>query len=442
MSIARLTLPRHAEPIHGALTLPGSKSETQRALILAALADGSSIVRRPSESRDSALCVEALRTLGIAIDDAAAGVWTVAGRGGEFDVLRGTLDFELAGTSLRFCLPLCASTPRGSDIVVTGNDRMRERPIGDLVAALLAAGADIEEQARSGCPPLRVRGVGRLRGGTIGVCGRTSSQFISALMLAASRFDRPLTLEIRDPVPSWSFVEWTAEVSERFGVPCRVDRERIEIEAHPPRATVIDIEGDGAGASYFWGWAALSGGRIRLSPLRPDSRQGDVRFAEVLERMGCDVSASTAPDEEPWIEVGGPGTLGAIDVDLSALPDTAQTLAVIAAFAEGTTRIRGLESLPFKETDRLRAMVDELGRWGIEARSTRDSLEVIGDPRAFASRRDLVVRTHGDHRMAMAFSLLAARTSVTIEDPEVVEKSFPSYWERLSSLGVESDVRE
>jgi len=249
-------------------------------------------------------------------------------------------------------------------------------------------------------------------------------------MLSASLFDAPLELRIDGEVPSQSFVDLTVSVLESFGVEVSGNERGYRVSNDRPRCTEYRVDGDGAGASYFWGAAAVTGGRVRVHNIAADSAQGDVLFVDALEAMGCGVRR-----QDDWIEVEGPVKLRATDVDLSALPDTAQTLAVVAAFAEGTTRIRGLETLPHKETDRLSAVVTELAGAGIVARADADSLTVEG-----GAPSSTTVRTYGDHRMAMAFSLLGARVEgVRIEDPAVVAKSFPSFWERMRSIGIDSD---
>ncbi len=421
-----------ARPVDGSIRIPGSKSYTNRALIIASLASGESVLEGVSVSDDSVGLVEALRTLGVAIESAAADL-VVTGSARGSPVTDTVLDLGPAGTSYRFLLPLCALAS-GSRITLTGSARMRERPIGDLVETLRSMGASIEELGSPGCPPLRISGVDRLRGGAVAISGRTSSQFVSALLMIAPLLDEGLTLEIVDDLTSESYVEMTCECMAAFGVPVlrAGNTFRVEPGSYRPRTHAID--GDASGASYFWGLAAVSRGRVRVENLVPDSPQGDLRFPKILEEMGCAVRRGD-DQGSGWIEVTATSALRGVDVDMSNLPDTAQTLAVIASVAKGKTRICGLGTLPHKETDRLHALRTELARVGIDSEITANSIQISGGTPKLAR-----VHTYGDHRMAMSFALLGAQgEGIEIDEPEVVTKSFPSFWRSIEALGVNID---
>lgn len=410
--------------IAGTVSLPGSKSYTNRALICAAVADGASVLRAASDSDDTRALVGALEELGAVVRRDGDRL-NVTGFGASPAPFRGSIDVGAAGTSLRFLLPVCASAP-GTDIELRGSARMHERPIGDLVAALRALGSDVEELGSPGCPPLRIRGR-PLQGGTVTVPGNISSQFISALLLAAPRIG-PLTIDVTGGLTSSTYVTMTVETMAAFGVAVTTADHRFEVSGDASyTAGEYVVEADASGASYVWGAAAVSGGTVRVSNLRPDSRQGDVRFAEILEEMGC-----AATRDDAGIEITGPERLRSTDVDMSDCPDTAQSLAVVASCADGDTTIRGLSTLRHKETDRLAALGAELGRVGVETNVGEDSITVHGgEPHAGR------VRTYDDHRMAMAFALLAGRVpGMVIEDPDVVSKSFPEFWETLELIGV------
>lgn len=426
--VVRLIPP--AQPIDGEVSLPGSKSDTNRALVAAALADGPSRLIGVSPSDDSRLLVKGLRCLGIEVREECSDEWIVEGRGGVLDPYRGEIDLELAGTSYRFLLPLCAAA-RGGEIVLTGNDRMQERPIADLVEPLRSLGAEIEYVGSEGTPPLRIRGT-ELGAGHVKLSARISSQFLTALLLAGPCYGGEVVIEVTEAPTSLSYVEMTRATLARFGGGVEGEEDRWSVSggtAHS--AGEYRVDGDASGASYFWGLAAVSGGRVRVRNLRLDSSQGDLHFPELLAAMGCDVERGRGDGGE-WIDVRGGRELRGIDAAMASLPDTAQTLAVVAAFAEGSTTIAGLHSLAHKETDRLAALQTELGRVGIECATTPESITVAGG--TVGGGR---IHTYGDHRMAMAFALLGARVEgIEIEDPSVVSKSFPAFWEEWARLGI------
>lgn len=427
----RLTL----EPIarfQGTLELPGSKSLSNRILLLSALADGETEATRVLDSEDTEVMLSALRTLGVGVRGSPGprgSVW-IAGRGGALDAPSRPVALSLgnAGTAMR---PLTAVLAAGhGDFTLSGAPRMHERPIGDLLHGLRQLGARVTCLEREGYPPLRLEAAG-LAGGTARISGATSSQFLSALLMAAPLAGGPVTLEITDRLVSEPYVDMTLALMARFGaVVERPAPLRFEIAAprgyrSPGR---VLVEGDASSASYFLAGAAITGGKVRVEGCGSDSLQGDARFAEVLARMGAH-----ARFEPAAIEVEGGGRLAGIDADLTAMPDAAMTLAVASLFAQGPTTVRGIGNWRVKETDRMAAVAAELGKLGARTEIGADSLTVHPPARIRAAS----IATYDDHRMAMAFSLAACGGErVVIENPACVAKTFPEYFEELAHLTV------
>jgi 3-phosphoshikimate 1-carboxyvinyltransferase len=409
----------------------GSKSYTNRALILAALASGTSRLSAASMSADSEAMVAALQLLGVAIEETQTPqgtVLTVEGTGGAFLPYKGEINVGPAGTTMRFLTALCAGIP-GIDVVLSGTPRMHVRPIHELVAALRSLGADIEYLGNPGCAPLRIRSKSHLKGGTVSMNGTVSSQFISALLLTAPLNTNSLTIEIEGEQISRSYIDMTLQSIRDFGVTITNDsykRYSYTVgQRYVPRT--IAIEGDASGASYLWGLAAVSQGKVTARNINPQSAQGDIHFPEALMRMGCSISSDANS-----ITVEGAKALRGIEIDMSNMPDVAQTLAVIAAFAQGKTIMRGLSTLPSKETDRIAALHTELAKVGISSETGPDYLVVHGGVPHGAR-----ISTYEDHRMAMSFAIMAAKVQgMEIEEPMVVLKSFPNFWEVLASSGI------
>jgi len=431
----------------GEVRLSGSKSYTNRALVLAALAQGESVLEAASLSDDSHALIGGLRQLGVAIDidinegdanegDANEGAERVVvqGTGGALGPWEGTIDIGPAGTSMRFLTSVCALAT-GCRVTLCGSERMHQRPIGDLVGAWRQLGGAISYLGTEGCPPLAIEGVAPdTLGRQVAMAGQTSSQFMTSLLLASPLLPHGLTLDVVGQQISRSYIDMTCSVMEGFGVEVtNYGYQRYHVApGQQITPCTYQVEGDASGGSYLWGLAAVSGGRIRVHNADPASRQGDLGFPGLLEAMGCRVDHGEA-DGVPWIEVEG-GPLVGIDVDMSQMPDTSMTLAVIAACAQGTTRITGLGTLRHKETDRLAALQAELRAVGIDSETTADSITIHGGRPHGAS-----IKTYEDHRMAMSFALLGAVTDgVVIQEPAVVGKSFPDFWDKLASLGLAS----
>lgn len=431
-------------PLDAAVRVPGSKYEANRFLIAAALTDGTTRLRGLPEGEDIRAAISAVDALG----------GSTAGRGGCLEV-RGTavaaspgssfdpggpvrVSVGESGTLLRFLTAAAATVP--GSVTITGSGRIRERPVAGLVAALGALGADIG--TTGGFAPLTVRS-GRLEGGTVGVPASESSQFASGLLLAAPRAAGAVSVELEGDPVSASYLDLTVSVMARCGVNVgRPGPGRFRV-APGARYRPGDhrISGDWTSAGYFLAAAALAPGRVTVDGLDPDSPQGERRFPEVLRRMGCDVSEKPAEDGVR-VTVAGASRLRGISVDMRSMPDAAPTLAAIAPFAEGTTRIHGIGHLRHKESDRIAALAEGLGRLGARAAATDDGL-AIEPPASGASLRAAALDAHGDHRIAMALALTGLRLpGVRIGAPEVVAKSFPGFWDALSRLGARVSGRE
>ncbi len=413
-------------PIDTAVAVPGSKSITNRALLCAALAQGQSELHNPLESDDIEAMCEGLAALGVSLGSrpTRASPWTVEGCGGRL-AAPARIDARASGTTARF---LCAAAALASGpVIIDGSPRMRERPIDDLGSALTGLGVTVEDLGVKGCPPVRISGY-RLQGGRVTVDARRSSQFVSALLLAAPCAERAVTLDLKGPVVSRPFIELTLQVMGSFGADARWRGESsLVVSPSGYAARVFRVEPDATAASYPFAAAAIAGGRVRVEGVPGDSAQGDFAFLALLERMGCQVERTGS-----WVEVRrGSAPLRGVEVDMNDIPDTVLTLAVVALFAEGPTRIRNVANLRIKETDRLAALERELSKLGARARVGPDWLEVHPGP-----RRAATIETYDDHRMAMAFSLAGLRVEgVTIRDPQCVAKTWPRFFEAMHFLG-------
>jgi 3-phosphoshikimate 1-carboxyvinyltransferase len=397
---------------------------------MAALASGTSILTDASPSRDCEALIAALRALGVQVESPDATTIRVTGSGVGLAPYHGTIDVGPAGTTMRFLAALCAGIP-GADIILRGSERMHARPIRALVDSLRQAGASIEYRGTEGCPPLRIHSQRPLTGNGLQIDGTTSSQFVSALLLASPLFSDGLELSICGKQISTSYIDMTLQGMCDFGIAAECSH--YQMLRVPPGQTYTPrtyrVEGDASGASYLWAIAAVSGGSITVENINPASAQGDIRFPRLLEEMGCAVSYTANS-----ITVSGTGNLRAIEANMELMPDTAQTLAVVAAFATGDTVIRGLQTLRIKETDRIAALHTELAKIGISSDPGPDYLVVRGGKPTGAR-----IATYDDHRMAMSFAVCAsAIDGVTIEAPEVVEKSLPEFWSTLAELGIKA----
>lgn len=416
-------------PIDASVRLPGSKSLSNRALLLAALAEGRTQIDRLLFADDTRLMIDGLRGLGVAIaaeEDAARGI--VVGCGGAWPNPEADLFCGNAGTVARFLTAACCLGHGAHRI--DGVERMRHRPIGPLVDALNDLGAAVACAGADGFLPLNIS-ARSLRGGTVSIRQPPSSQFLSALLLVAPLACGDVMIRVDGPLPSAPFVRMTLHLMDHFGVAfVEQDLRRFIVPGTQHYAgRDIQIEPDATAASYFFAAAALTGGRMTIEALGRDSVQGDLGFLRVLEQMGCRVEQNA----RHTTVVGPPeGRLRGVDADLSAMPDVAQTLAVLAVFAEDTTVIHNVANLRIKETDRLFALATELQKLGAEVEIRTEGLTIHPphDPRPSA------IATYDDHRMAMSFALAGLRLDgIVIQDAECVSKTFPAFFEEWDHIG-------
>ncbi|WP_063584884.1 3-phosphoshikimate 1-carboxyvinyltransferase [Achromobacter ruhlandii] len=431
-----LDLPR-VRRAHGVMALPGSKSISNRVLLLAAIAEGETAITGLLDSDDTRVMLAALRELGVAVSELAEGRVTVRGVS-RFPVDSADLFMGNAGTAIR---PLTAALAlMGGDYRLSGVPRMHERPIGDLVDALKALGARIDYLGQPGYPPLHI-GRGEIATPAVTqVQGSVSSQFLTALLMAAplqaGQSGQPVVIEVLGELISKPYIEITLNLMARFGVTVQRDgwsRFTIAGGARYRSPGRIAVEGDASTASYFLALGAIGGGPLRVTGVGADSIQGDVKFAETLAAMGASVT-----DGDGWIEVTGVrvaegGRLKAFDTDFNLIPDAAMTAAALALYADGPCRLRNIGSWRVKETDRIHAMQTELEKLGARVESGPDWLSVT--PPAEGGWRDAHIGTWDDHRMAMCFSLAAfGPAAVRILDPGCVSKTFPGYFDVYAGL--------
>jgi 3-phosphoshikimate 1-carboxyvinyltransferase len=414
-----------ASPPDVTVTVPGSKSFTNRALLIAALAQGRSTLTGALRSDDTRHMAAALRSLGIAIaetESADSTRFTIDGQGGSFPVAEATLDIGASGTAARFLT--AALTLGHGRYTLDGTARMRQRPIAPLLDALAQLGATAYSREGTGCPPVVVEAHG-LPGEYCRVRGDLSSQYLSALLMVAPYAGGGATIEVEGELVSRPYIGMTAAIMRDFGAEVIEDGPRYLVPPARYRAREYAIEPDASSASYFFAAAAVTGGTVRVAGLGRDALQGDLAFLDVLEQMGCTVERG-----DDAITVRGPAQLSGIEMDMRAIPDTGQTLAAIAPFANGPVIMHGLAVTRHHETDRLSAVAAELRRLGGHVEEREDGLTIF--PSAL---RGGTVATYDDHRMAMSFALIGLRVpGILIADPGCVAKTFPDFFERFDRL--------
>jgi 3-phosphoshikimate 1-carboxyvinyltransferase len=423
-----------AKLAQGVIKLPGSKSISNRILLLSALAEGTTEIKSLLASDDTHVMLMALQKLGVRwIQHGETQDFAVTGTGGSLPVHSADLFMGNAGTAIR---PLTAALAAiGGDYTVHGVARMHERPIGDLVDALNAAGARIDYTGNPGFPPLHIHR-GRLRPQRMQVRGNVSSQFLTALLMAAPLIAREqsLTIEVVGELISKPYIEITLNLLARFGI--QIERDAWAAFTIPAGQMyqspgVIHVEGDASSASYFLAAGAIAGGPVRVEGVGRSSIQGDVRFVEALQQMGAEITMG-----DNWIEAKSTGALKAIDADFNHIPDAAMTIAVAALYADGTSTLRNIASWRVKETDRLAAMATELRKLGALVEEGSDYLRVTPP----IVLQPATIDTYDDHRMAMCFSLaslsgaLRDGTTVRINDPQCVAKTFPDYFDAFARI--------
>ncbi|GAB4384682.1 MAG: hypothetical protein Kow0022_07990 [Phycisphaerales bacterium] len=437
-------------PVQVAVRPPGSKSLTNRALLLAALAEGTSTVRHPLTGADDAeRMLEAIERLGARVDRSDPEAVRISGVGGAWRVLPEGVELFLnnAGTATRFLAAssLLATGP----VTIDGNERMRQRPLGELIGALRTLGARVDELGEPGCVPVRITPPPENRPSVSRLAfGRTqSSQFISGLLMTAACLPEGLTIDQGPEPTSGSYVAMTVRLLDQIGVRVRTSEQMRIVRVLPGlRGFDVDIEPDASGATYFWAAGALMpGASVRVAGLDSHCMQGDAAFPDHLARMGAHVRRSD-DETDPWVECRGPERLSPTLADMSSMPDAAMTLAVCCAFAGGTSILRGVRTLRVKECDRIQALQTELGRLGVhvacDVHADSDVMTITPPTehgqvgvscRADAERVEF--DTYDDHRMAMSLALVGLRRpNVWIRNPRCVEKTYPGFWADLAGL--------
>lgn len=411
---------------HGTVRLPGSKSISNRVLLLAALAEGETEVRDLLASDDTERMLDALKTLGVGVTHLSGENWLITGCGGRFPTRQAELFLGNAGTAFR---PLTAALAMaGGDYILKGVARMHERPIGDLVDALRQFGADVTYLNKDGYPPLHLKPAKIRPGGVVTVRGDVSSQFLTGLLMTLPMTGETVAVDVVGELISKPYIEITLAMMARFGVQVQRDGwQRFTVLAGSRYVSpgTVYVEGDASSASYFLALGAIAGGPVRVEGVGSESIQGDVKFAEALARMGVDIEMGVN-----WMASRAPeGGLVAVDLDCNHIPDAAMTLATTALFAKGTTTLRNIASWRVKETDRIAAMATELRKLGAIVEEGEDFIRVTP-----AEMKPAAIDTYDDHRMAMCFSLAAFGTPLRINDPKCVAKTFPDYFERFAGV--------
>ena len=415
---------RPAERINASVRLPGSKSITHRALLMASLADGESVIRNPLVAEDTLLTANALRSLGVTIEWGNEEIRLIPPKkrwaSPSEPILLGN-----SGTSMRLLLATAAAGV--GSVIFDGGARLRERPVGPILDALGRLGGRVNYKGAPGFPPVEIVSDG-LNGGDLTIDASQSSQFLSALLIAGPCARSDLSIGWREPVASFPYVRLTLDMMEQVGVAYRwLSSDRLLVPAPQSYPSFqFQVEGDCSSASYFWAAAALKEGwEVYTHPISPSAMQGDCLLVEVLERMGCRVAW-----EDEGVRIIGPRELKPVDIDMNAMPDMVPTVAVLAAFAKGRSRIYNVAHLRIKESDRLKAVASELGKVGVHAEELPDGLLIDGGAPVGGA-----VDSYDDHRIAMAFALVGLRVDgVSILGAEAVGKSFPTFWEAFGGL--------
>ncbi len=405
------------EKVSGNVTVPGSKSYTNRALLIAALASGVSRLEKPLVSDDTKFMIQALNGFGIQVEE-EPNAFIVSGKAGKLIVPTKDIFVGNAGTTMRF-LTTFSALVKGK-VRLDGDERMRERPLADLLECLGQMGVKAIPTYHNGCPPIDIESEG-VPGGTVKLAGDKSSQYLTSLLLSAPYFQNDTNILIQGDLTSKSYADITLDIMQTFGVTVENDsyQKFCVQQGQTYKAQTYQIEGDWSSASYFLAAAAVTGGDITLSGVNPNSVQGDAQFPDVLEKMGCEVKKSANS-----LQLKG-NPLRGITINMNNMPDAVQTLAVIALFAKGETVIEGVGNLRIKETNRIEALTNELGRLGAEVEAGEDF--IIVRPREYGGTE---IETYNDHRMAMSFAVAGLIIpGVKIKNPKCVEKSFPDFFD-------------
>lgn len=418
-------------PIDAECTIPGSKSYTNRALILSALSRGTTLLSGFSTAGDCMVLLSILQQLGVKTE-IESGVLKVTGTGGSFKPFSGTLDVRDSGTAMRFLISIASVIP--GEIVLTGSARMNERPVANLVDTLITLGADISYLGNTGFPPLNIKG-GKLQGKMVHINASLSSQYISSLLMIAPLLGNDITIVSTGDNSSSTYIEMTIDTMRKFGV--FVESSTAETGqinyfingAQFYNGIMFEIEPDASSASYLFALAAITGSRICVNNLSFSSQQGDIRILKILENLGCEIVTGKSIG---YSGIKGCQSLNPFEVDLKETPDLALTLAIVAIFTNGKSVLKGLRNLEIKESRRLSALQTELTKIGIKTKAGADEIEITG-----GKAKGALINTYNDHRMAMAFAIAGAKIpGIQIENPSVVSKSFPGFWELLRTIGM------
>ena len=413
---------RQITNLNASVAVPGSKSYTQRALVIAALAGGKTFLRNALLSEDTKYLIDALRSLGAGILVAKDDI-ILTGTDGRIEDPGKTIHLGNNGTALRFLTTLVSLG--SGHVTLDGSSRLRERPVKPLLDALEILG--VVSQCVNGYPPVTVQG-GGLRGGRVVFTDAESSQYISSVLISAPYSQRDVELELRGMTLSMPYIDMTIDVMRHFGVEVE-KRGQNEFKVNTQQKYTgrkYLIEGDVSSASYFFVAAALAGGKIKVENINPETRQGDIAFLRIIESLGCHVFKG-----EDFVEVTGKGLSGGdYEFDMSDMPDMVPSLAILAAFREGVTVIKNVSHLRLKESNRLEALVNELNRTGIDAKESVDGLIIRGGVPHGAE-----IETYNDHRIAMSFAAAGLVVpGIKIKDKKCVKKSFPTFWDEFKKL--------
>jgi len=404
-------------------TPPPSKSHTNRALVLAALTDGISVIKNYAICEDTIYMIRSLKKLGVKIIQKANEL-IVYGKGGNFNKKNVELFCGNAGTTFRFLTAL--SIFNSGEVTLTGSKRMLERPIGDLIEAL--SQLDIKIESNNGYPPVKVFG-GYINPKPVKINAKKSSQFLSALLLIMPTLGKDFSIELENELPSLPYIKMTLQVLRDFGVKINHLEFRKffltkNLKLNPSK---IIIESDTSSATYFFGSAAVLRKRIKVNGLRKDTNQADIKFVKVLKKMGCDVKWGN-----DFVILTGKKLKG-ITIDMNDAPDSVPALAVVSLFANGKTLIKNIENLRYKESDRIQALANELSKLGARVRTGKDFIEI----NPIKNYNSAVIETYNDHRIAMSFAIAQLKIpEIKIKNPECVKKSFPDFWQEFNKMRV------
>ncbi len=420
-----IAIPALNRPVDATVEIPGSKSLTNRALLVAALAQGDSILENALFSEDSEYCAKCLEQLSIPITlNPNLAQIQVAGRGGDIPAKQADLFVGLSGTTARFISALVALG--NGEYRLDGVPRMRERPMGDMLTVLQTGGATVNFEGNSGFMPYTLYSQG-FTGGNFRFKANQTSQQLSALLMIAPYAQQDTLIEVEGTFVSQSYVKMTCRLMADFGAEViQIGDNQFQIKAGQRyQARHYTVEPDASNASYFFAAAAVTGGRVRVKHLTKQSCQGDILWLNVLEQMGCQIN-----DSDDYTEVTGPKQLQGIDIDMNDISDLVQTLAAIAPFASSPITIRNVEHIRYKETDRIKAVVTELRRLGVKVEESADSLRIEPSPIT-----PTAIETYHDHRMAMAFAVTGLKVpGIVIKDPGCTAKTFPDYFTRFFQM--------